>query len=180
MCVALDVVALRGLVRIGKWQMNRGPPRIVGRLFLIPVATVGLSNNLGLGDLDDLVGRVELGRPGGDLLSGDLLSRMTTTRTADLVEVELLHEPGDDATGIALLRAALRAMASDGADAVLGWSFRHSPNYEAYAEAGFLPLPERLRPIELHFGVRPLNESLGPMLRDRSHWYISYCDSDTV
>jgi GNAT superfamily N-acetyltransferase len=94
--------------------------------------------------------------------------------------LELLHEPGDDATGIALLRAALRAMASDGADAVLGWSFRHSPNYEAYAEAGFLPLPERLRPIELHFGVRPLNESLGPMLRDRSHWYISYCDSDTV
>lgn len=94
--------------------------------------------------------------------------------------LELLHQLGDDATGVALLRESLGAMATDGADAVLAWSFRHSPNYGPYAKAGFLPLPPRLRPIELHFGVRPLDESLGPTLRDRSNWYISYCDSDTV
>ena len=94
--------------------------------------------------------------------------------------LELLYKPGEDATGLALLREALRAMARDGADAVLGWSFRHSPNFKAYSEAGFFSLPSRLRPIKLHFGVRPLNDSLGSILSDRSNWYISYCDSDTV
>ena len=94
--------------------------------------------------------------------------------------VELLHELGRQDTGAALLGECLRRMASDGAEAVLAWSFRHSPNAKAYARAGFLPLPEKLRPIELHFGVRPLDESLTGTLGDRRNWYISYCDSDTV
>ena len=94
--------------------------------------------------------------------------------------VELLHEPGRHSTGAALLGECLRRMASDGAEAVLAWAFGHSPNAKAYSRAGFLPLPERLRPIELHIGVRPLDESLTEMLGDRRNWYISYCDSDTV
>jgi hypothetical protein len=71
-------------------------------------------------------------------------------------------------------------MAADGADAVLAWAFGHSQNAKAYSKVGFVPLPERLRPIELHIGVRPLNESLTEVLSDRRNWYISYCDSDTV
>lgn len=94
--------------------------------------------------------------------------------------VELIHEPGRHDAGAALLGECLSRMASEGAEAVLAWAFRHSPNAKAYARAGFLPLPERLRPIELHIGVRPLDESLSGVLGDRRNWYISYCDSDTV
>jgi hypothetical protein len=94
--------------------------------------------------------------------------------------IELLHDPGRDSAGAALLVESLRRMAADGAEAVLAWCFGHSPNASAHRRAGFLPLPERLRPIELHIGVRPLDESLKPVLSDRRNWYISYCDSDTV
>jgi len=94
--------------------------------------------------------------------------------------IELLHDPGRRETGTALVLESLRRMADDGADAVLAWGFGHSPNAYAYSKAGFLLLPERLRPIELHIGVRPLDESLTALLSDRRNWYISYCDSDTV
>ena len=94
--------------------------------------------------------------------------------------VELLHDPGCHETGAALVRVALRRMAADGADVALSWAFGHSPNAKAYSNAGFVTLPERLRPIELHFGVRPLREPLREVLTDRESWYISYCDSDTV
>jgi hypothetical protein len=94
--------------------------------------------------------------------------------------VELLHDPGRDDVGAGLLAECLRRMASSGADAVLAWCFRHSPNAKAYSRTGFLPLPEKLRPIELHVGVRPLGDSLSEVLGQRQNWYISYCDSDTV
>lgn len=94
--------------------------------------------------------------------------------------VELLHDPGHHRAGAALLAECLRRMASDGADAALAWCFRHSPNAKAYSKVGFMPLPERLRPIELHIGVKPLSDALTETLSDRRNWYISYCDSDTV
>jgi hypothetical protein len=94
--------------------------------------------------------------------------------------IELLHDPGRHETGAALLVESLRRMVAERADAVLAWAFEHSPNAKAYSKAGFLPLPERLRPIELHIGVRPLDEPLTEVLSDRRNWYISYCDSDTV
>lgn len=94
--------------------------------------------------------------------------------------IELLHDPERGRAGAALLVESLRRMAADDADAVLAWCFRHSPNAAAYRRAGFIPLPERFRPIELHVGVRPLDESLRPLLSNRRNWYISYCDSDTV
>ena len=79
---------------------------------------------------------------------------------------------------VALTLALLGA--GEGLNVALAWCFRHSPNARAHFRAGFFPLPERLRPIELHFGVRVLDESLTQVLRDRRNWYISYCDSDTV
>ena len=94
--------------------------------------------------------------------------------------VELLHEPGRPDVGATLLAEGLKRMAASGADAVLSWSFPHSPNRAAYSRLGFLPLPERLRPIELHVGVRPLDESLADLLGRRESWYLSYCDLDTV
>ena len=94
--------------------------------------------------------------------------------------LELLHGLDRRDAGTAVLRGALERMAADRADAVLAWSFGHSPNANAYRQAGYVPLPERLRPIELHVGVRPLDDSLAGVLSERQNWYISYCDSDTV
>ena len=45
---------------------------------------------------------------------------------------------------------------------------------------GFLPVPTRLRPIELHFGFRALAEPASAELSHRENWYLSYSDSDTV
>lgn len=94
--------------------------------------------------------------------------------------IELLHDPGRHETGAALLVESLRRMATDGADAVLAWAFGHSPSAMAYSKAGFVPLPERCRPIELHVGVRPLGASLTEVPSDRRNWYVSYCASDTL
>ena len=94
--------------------------------------------------------------------------------------VELLYEPTRHRVGAALLAESLRRMAADRADMALAWCFSHSPNARAYAKVGFVPLPERLRPIELHVGVRVLDESLRDVLTDQGNWYLSYCDSDTV
>lgn len=135
--------------------------------------------------------RWRLGRPGArykcfGVFEGAQLVAFSAHTTVDKhggrigYVIELLHNPGRREVGAALLVECIRGMASDGADAVLAWSFRHSPNANAYAKAGFVPLPDRLRPIELHIGVRPLDESLSDVLIDRRNWYISYCDSDTV
>ena len=94
--------------------------------------------------------------------------------------MELLHDPARPADGRALLATAVRAMAAEGADAVLAWSLDHAPNHGVYRRAGFLPMPERLRPIQLNFGVRALDPALAPLAADVRSWYLSYADSDTV
>ncbi len=68
--------------------------------------------------------------------------------------MELLHDPAEPAVGEALASAALDELRASGAEVALAWCLDHSPNRGAYRSAGFFPLPDRLRPIELHFGVR--------------------------
>jgi len=92
----------------------------------------------------------------------EMMSRNPSTDT------ELAHE---------LLNHAVHTFEEERCDAALAWHFEHSPYYLAFLAAGFFPMPERLRPIELHFGVKPLAEENLIVRRD---WYISYCDSDTV
>jgi hypothetical protein len=94
--------------------------------------------------------------------------------------MELLHRPGDRASGALLLSRAVREMAAARADAILAWCFSHSPNFGAYALNGFFPLPEKMRPIELHAGVRAFDTKIDAIVRERSNWYMSYLDSDTV
>ncbi len=94
--------------------------------------------------------------------------------------LELLHEPGRVEVGERLLQEAVAEMAGEGAEAVLAWCLDHSPNRRAYAKNGFWTLPERVRPIELHCGVRPLAAPLEANLGNRRNWYLSYLDSDTV
>lgn len=94
--------------------------------------------------------------------------------------IEQLSDPAAPAAARLLLATAVAAMKKDRADAVLAWSLGHAPNHRAYQATGFVRMPERLRPIELHFGVRPLQPEHAAALADRSGWYLSYCDSDTV
>lgn len=94
--------------------------------------------------------------------------------------MELLHDPARPDDGRALLATAVRAMAEAGADAALAWSLDHAPNHAVYRRAGFLPMPERLRPIRLNFGVRALDPALASLAGDLRSWYLSYADSDTV
>jgi GNAT superfamily N-acetyltransferase len=94
--------------------------------------------------------------------------------------MELLAEPADGAAMAALLDLAVTDLADQGAEVLLAWCLPHSPTRSTFGRAGFFGLPERLRPIELHFGVRPFDPALTAFLSDRSNWYLSYADSDTV
>ncbi|WP_249755671.1 GNAT family N-acetyltransferase [Microvenator marinus] len=96
---------------------------------------------------------------------GYVVEMMTRNGAAD---VELAYD---------LLEFGVRDLVDSGADAVLAWHFQHSPYFLSYLANGFLPLPERVRPIELHFGMLPLGAAQAVTRRD---WYLSYCDSDTV
>jgi len=94
--------------------------------------------------------------------------------------MECISRPGAEAAARALIGNAVRRMTEQRADAALAWCFAHSPNYGAFLRNAFFPLPTRLRPIELHLGVRAFDQSLAPRITDRRNWYISYLDSDTV
>lgn len=94
--------------------------------------------------------------------------------------MELLHDPANRRAARQLLRFVVREMAREGADVALAWCLSHSPNHPAFRASGFVPLPERLRPIELHFGVRRLAAPEQVAVGNRENWYLSYSDSDTV
>lgn len=66
-----------------------------------------------------------------------------------------------------------------GADAIFAWNLPHMSNRGAYRAAGYLSLPDRIRPIRLNFGGRTLADQIEG-LENPDHWHISYLDSDTV
>jgi GNAT superfamily N-acetyltransferase len=78
-----------------------------------------------------------------------------------------------------LLMSELGRLASRGVEIALAWSFPWSPNYRALRKAGFMPLPERLRPIRIWFGSTPKTTQTDRANRE-GQWYLSYLDSDTV
>ncbi|AHJ96418.1 GNAT family N-acetyltransferase [Hymenobacter swuensis] len=94
--------------------------------------------------------------------------------------MELITDPAQPACGDALLRTALNDMVAQKADACLAWNFAHSPNNALHKQNGFYPMPPKLRPIELHFGVLAMQAEDEPLLAEEKNWYLSYCDSDTV
>ena len=94
--------------------------------------------------------------------------------------MELIHSPGNRRAGKSVLQAMLRDFRRSGADLVLAWHLPVKDEKSVLTRTGFLPFPPRLRPISLHFGYRILeNGSFLPPL-DRTDWYLSYLDSDTV
>jgi hypothetical protein len=94
--------------------------------------------------------------------------------------MELLHRPDDLLAGRVVLAACLSEMSAANVDAALAWNMRHSPNSAIFRSAGFLPLPERVRPFNFYWGFRSFDSNLDANLRDRRNWYISYIDSDTT
>jgi hypothetical protein len=51
----------------------------------------------------------------------------------------------------------------------------------ALRAGGFLPVPRRFMPQEIHFGARRLAEGADEaLLRDPAAWYVTWGDSDVV
>lgn len=95
--------------------------------------------------------------------------------------MELLVDPACGSLASGMLRDVLGDMMKERCDGCLAWCFAHSVNYSSHIRAGFLPLPEWVRPQELHFGVRQLSDFQGAAaVVDRKSWFVSYSDSDTV
>ncbi|KEY18787.1 GNAT family N-acetyltransferase [Kaistella antarctica] len=94
--------------------------------------------------------------------------------------MELVYQLEFEDAASFLLKNALNIIRKSGADCILVWCLEHSPNYKIFSKRGFFTMPEKFKPIELHFGVRAFDESLAHMINDRKNWYLSYSDSDTV
>lgn len=94
--------------------------------------------------------------------------------------LELLYDQAHEAAIESLMQLAVDHIVKRGGDAILAWSNKSSPNHRFYGQAGFFEIPEKLRPIELHWGVLPLQDNCSDILKNRDNWYLSYLDSDTV
>lgn len=86
---------------------------------------------------------------------------------------------GSEGGVVDLINGIVHKMHGQAVDAIFAWVLPHSSNYRAYRNAGFLPLPDRIRPIRLNFGARPL-KAPGASVSPIRDWYLSYLDSDTV
>lgn len=86
--------------------------------------------------------------------------------------VELLA--ASPAANRAVRREAIRGLRKAGADVVFALAAAGSPERTGLAWAGFVQVPAKIRPVDLHFGSR----SFGPALP--ATWHLSYADADTV
>lgn len=94
--------------------------------------------------------------------------------------MEYLFDPEFEKEAAELMKATVNACIKANADCILSWCFDHAPNFFHHKKFGFFNMPEKLRPIELHFGARAFDPSLSELINDRKNWYLSYSDSDTV
>ncbi|HNU88804.1 MAG TPA: GNAT family N-acetyltransferase [Ferruginibacter sp.] len=95
--------------------------------------------------------------------------------------MDLIYDPQEGKTGKALLKFAVKAMKQSGADLVLAWNFKESPNRPAFKSNLFFIMPEKLKTIQLFFGACLFDGSIDKAaFFNAANWYISYCDSDTV
>ena len=93
--------------------------------------------------------------------------------------MELITAPNENKAGRNLLQFAHNDFKKSKVDVVLSWCFHFSPNFKFFKSKGFYDLPEKLRPIELHFGYANFNAD-ETVIMNRENWYLSYADSDTV
>lgn len=113
-------------------------------------------------------------------LEAFVAAKIADKHGARLVYVmEAMSAPEHHKALAGLLSAELSRAARQRAEAALAWCPRTAPNYRAYREAGFLPVPPRLRPIEINFGARALVSRAAAAAAPRARWYLSFLDSDT-
>lgn len=93
--------------------------------------------------------------------------------------MEALSLPAHQAELTQLLLAELARAAGQGAEAALAWCPAAAPNYAAYRDAGFMPVPSWLRPIDIYMGARALVPEAAAAVRAGARWYVSFLDSDT-
>ena len=93
--------------------------------------------------------------------------------------MEAIGSAGKPADLASLIRAELSRAAREGAEAALAWCPPSAPNYRAHLKAGFIPVPQRLRPIEINFGARALVPASAAAAESGARWYVSFLDSDT-
>lgn len=94
--------------------------------------------------------------------------------------MELIYDLEHPKAVSQLLNYAIKEIKKENADLILAWCFDHSPNYKTFKTSYFFKLPEKLRPIELHFGAKAFDAKLKDIIYNRKNWYLSYSDSDTV
>ena len=92
--------------------------------------------------------------------------------------MDLIYDLKSPKVGKLLLKYANTYIQNKNADCILSWCMEHSPNYSVFKSESYYKMPKRLRPIELHFGVRSFDNN--NIINKRENWYISYSDSDTV
>jgi GNAT superfamily N-acetyltransferase len=97
-----------------------------------------------------------------------------------LYVMEALGRSGGGSALTRLLKSEIGRAADLGAEVALAWCPEHAPNRASYRGAGFLPFPDRLRPVRIHFGAKLLTDNVPEQVRDGSRWYVSYLDSDNV
>lgn len=131
-----------------------------------------------------------LEKPGADyrcvgMKTGDTLEAFVATKLADkhgarlCYVMEAMSAPGKTRELARLISSELSCAAGAGAEAALAWCAKSAPNYAAYRKAGFLPVPARMRPIEINFGARALVPEAEAAAAPGSAWYLSFLDSDT-
>lgn len=94
--------------------------------------------------------------------------------------MEMIYDLKHPAASNKLLEYAISEIKKEQADCILSWCMNHSPSAKTYKKNFFISMPEKLRPIELHFGVRSFKKQWDEIIINRDNWYLSYSDSDTV
>ena len=131
-----------------------------------------------------------LGRPGNSYRI--LESRDGTGRLTGVLVFELLAKHGCsvgyimehivdiDHTnhGDQLIAAGVACLKASGADVLLAWALPENASYATLRRHGFINLPARLSPVEMHLGYRLLDTTTKEL--NRSGFAFSYLDSDTV
>lgn len=94
--------------------------------------------------------------------------------------MEIIVDRNLEDAGKQLLKSMIKEMRSRGADLVFAWASASSTLRRLLKSSWFIPFPEKIRPIELHFGYRANDPAVHRSLLNQSSWSISYLDSDTV
>jgi GNAT superfamily N-acetyltransferase len=122
----------------------------------------------------------------GDFDEGGQLRAFVSSSLLDkhdgriLYIMEAMSGPSDTDRLVELLRHEIATGVAKGADVALCWCPTAAASRRAFRRAGFLPFPDRLRPVAIHFGAKLLADDLPDDVRRADRWYVSYLDSDTV